>query len=39
MCATSAFLVGVVFLGETTSLGRYLGVLLIIAGVVALKLA
>lgn len=36
---TGAFLVGVVVFGETTSLGRYLGVLLIIAGVVTLQLA
>ncbi|WP_299579766.1 multidrug efflux SMR transporter [uncultured Microbulbifer sp.] len=37
--AAGAFLVGLIFFGETASLGRYLGVLLIIAGVVTLKLA
>ncbi|USD20938.1 DMT family transporter [Microbulbifer variabilis] len=37
--AAGAFLMGVIFFGETASLGRYLGVLLIIVGVVTLKLA
>ncbi|GAA5443333.1 guanidinium exporter [Microbulbifer sp. NBRC 101763] len=37
--AAGAFLMGIVFFGETASLGRYLGVLLIIVGVVTLKLA
>lgn len=33
------FLVGVWFFGDATTLGRYLGVMLIITGVVALKLS
>lgn len=37
--AAGTFLVGVVFYGDPTSLMRYFGVLLIIAGVVVLKLA
>jgi quaternary ammonium compound-resistance protein SugE len=37
--AAGTFLVGVWFFGEPGSLGRYLGAVLIIAGVVALKLA
>ncbi|MEH6592059.1 MAG: multidrug efflux SMR transporter [Halioglobus sp.] len=37
--AAGTFLVGVVFYGDPTSLMRYLGVILIISGVVALKLA
>lgn len=37
--AAGTFLVGVWLFGEAGSLGRYLGVLLIIAGVVTLKLA
>lgn len=37
--AGGTFLVGVMFFGDAASLGRYLGVLLIIAGVVVLKLA
>ena len=37
--AAGTFLVGVWFFGDPASLGRYLGVLLIIAGVAALKLA
>lgn len=37
--AAGTFLVGVLFYGDPTSFLRYLGVALIIAGVVALKLA
>ena len=37
--AAGTFLVGVLFFGDAASLGRYLGVLLIIAGVVILKLS
>jgi quaternary ammonium compound-resistance protein SugE len=37
--AAKTFFVGVTFYGDPTSLARYLGVLLIIAGVVALKLS
>ncbi len=37
--AAGTFLVGIWFYGDATSLARYLGVLLIIAGVVVLKLA
>lgn len=37
--AAGTFLVGVWYFGDPASLGRYLGVLLIIAGVVVLKLA
>ncbi|WP_445362537.1 DMT family transporter [Microbulbifer sp. ANSA003] len=37
--AAGAFAVGVLFFGDPTSLGRYLGVLLIILGVVTLKLS
>ncbi|MFS1522936.1 DMT family transporter [Microbulbifer sp. 2304DJ12-6] len=37
--AAGAFLVGILFFGDPASLSRYLGVLLIIAGVVTLKLA
>lgn len=37
--AAGTFLVGVWFFGDATSLGRYLGVMLIITGVVALKLS
>lgn len=37
--AAGTFLVGIWFYGDATSLTRYLGVLLIIAGVVVLKLA
>lgn len=33
------FAVGVIFYGDPTSLGRYLGIILIIAGVATLKLA
>lgn len=37
--AAGTFLVGIWFFGDPSSLGRYLGVLLIIAGVATLKLA
>ncbi|HEB83049.1 MAG TPA: multidrug efflux SMR transporter [Gammaproteobacteria bacterium] len=37
--AAGTFAVGVYFYGDPTSLGRYLGVLLIITGVVVLKLS
>ena len=37
--AAGTFIVGIVFFGDATSMGRYLGVLLIIAGVISLKLA
>ena len=37
--AAGTFLVGIWFFGDATSLGRYLGVILIIGGVVTLKLA
>jgi quaternary ammonium compound-resistance protein SugE len=37
--ASGTFLVGVMFFGDPSSLMRYLGVLLILAGVVTLKLA
>jgi len=37
--AAGTFLVGVFFYGDPTSLGRYLGIILIIAGVATLKLA
>jgi quaternary ammonium compound-resistance protein SugE len=37
--AAGTFLVGVSLFGDPSSLGRYFGVLLIIAGVVTLKLA
>lgn len=37
--AAGTFLVGVAFFGDPTSLMRYAGVLLIVAGVVVLKLA
>lgn len=37
--AAGTFLVGVWFFGDVSSVGRYLGVLLIIAGVVALKIS
>ncbi|MEM1107702.1 MAG: multidrug efflux SMR transporter [Planctomycetota bacterium] len=36
--AAGTFLVGVVFFGDPSSLGRYLGVALIVAGVVLLKI-
>ena len=37
--AVGTFAVGILFYGDATSLARYLGVALIIAGVVTLKLA
>lgn len=37
--AAGTFLVGILFYGDPSSLGRYLGILFIIAGVVILKLA
>jgi quaternary ammonium compound-resistance protein SugE len=37
--AAGTFLVGVLFYGDPTSLGRYLGVALIVAGVATLKLS
>lgn len=37
--AAGTFLVGMVFFGEPASLMRYLGVLLILSGVIVLKLA
>lgn len=37
--AAGTFMVGVMFFGDSTSLVRYLGVLLIVAGVITLKLA
>ncbi len=37
--AAGTFLVGVMFFGDPTSLIRYLGVMLIVAGVATLKLA
>ncbi|URI11631.1 multidrug efflux SMR transporter [Aquincola tertiaricarbonis] len=37
--AAGTFLVGVLFFGDPTSLMRYMGVLLIVSGVVTLKLA
>jgi len=37
--AAGTFFVGVMFYGDPTSLGRYLGIVLIIGGVITLKLA
>ena len=37
--AAGTFLVGIWFFGDPASLGRYLGVLLIVSGVAALKLS
>lgn len=37
--AAGTFLVGICFFGDASSFGRYLGVLLIIAGVITLKIA
>ena len=37
--AAGTFLVGILYYGDPTSLARYLGVVLIIAGVITLKLA
>ena len=37
--AAGTFLVGIMFYGDVASVGRYLGIILIIGGVVTLKLA
>jgi len=37
--AAGTFLVGVLYYGDPSSLGRYLGVMLIISGVIVLKLS
>ena len=37
--AAGTFLVGVIFYGDVASLGRYLGIILIISGVITLKMA
>ena len=37
--AAGTFLVGVLYYGDPSSLGRYLGVMLIIAGVIVLKIS
>ena len=37
--AAGTFLVGVLYYGDPSTLGRYLGVMLIISGVIVLKLA
>jgi len=37
--AAGTFLVGVIFYGDPSSLGRYVGIILIITGVATLKLA
>ena len=37
--AAGTFLVGILFYGDPTSLGRYLGVALIISGVIVLKIS
>ena len=37
--AAGTFLVGIMFYGDIASIGRYLGIILIIGGVVTLKLA
>jgi len=37
--AAGTFVVGVLYYGDTSSIGRYLGVALIVAGVATLKLA
>ncbi|RYV02693.1 hypothetical protein SOPP22_09230 [Shewanella sp. OPT22] len=37
--AAGTFIVGILFYGDAASLGRYLGILLIISGVATLKLA
>ena len=37
--AAGTFLVGVMFYGDVASLGRYLGIFLIISGVITLKMA
>lgn len=37
--AAGTFVVGVMFYGDVASLGRYLGIILIISGVITLKMA
>lgn len=37
--AAGTFLVGVMFYGDVASMGRYLGIILIISGVITLKMA
>ncbi len=37
--AAGTFLVGIIYYGDPSSLGRYLGVILIISGVIVLKLS
>jgi quaternary ammonium compound-resistance protein SugE len=37
--AAGTFLIGIWFFGDATTLGRYLGLILIVSGVVVLKLA
>lgn len=37
--AAGTFIVGVIFYGDPSSLGRYLGIVLIISGVIVLKLS
>lgn len=37
--ASGTFIVGIIFFGDTASLMRYLGIVLIVCGVIALKLA
>ena len=37
--AAGTFLVGVMFYGDVASLGRYLGIILIVSGVITLKMA
>jgi len=37
--AAGTFFVGILFYGDPTSLGRYLGVILIVSGVITLKMA
>ena len=37
--AAGTFLVGVMFYGDVASLGRYIGIILIISGVITLKMA
>jgi quaternary ammonium compound-resistance protein SugE len=37
--AAGTFIVGILFFGDAASVGRYLGILLIVGGVIALKVA
>jgi len=37
--AAGTFIVGILFYGDPTSLGRYLGIILIISGVIVLKVS